>query len=69
MNEIGTAENFTTIIFCDNQSCIKIIKNHMFHARIKHLEIQYQFVKEKNSFGKLNFEHVRLKNQFVDIFI
>jgi hypothetical protein len=25
LNEIGMAENSTIIIFCDNQSCIKII--------------------------------------------
>jgi hypothetical protein len=48
LNEIGMAENSTIIIFCDNQSCIKIIKNLIFHARIKHLKIQYHFVKEKN---------------------
>ncbi len=41
----------------------------MFHARIKHLQIQYHFMKEINAFGKLNFENVRLKNQLVDVFI
>jgi len=46
LNEIGMAENTTTIILCDNQICIKIVNNPIFHARIKHLEIQYHFVKE-----------------------
>ena len=29
---------------CDNQSCIPIAKNPIFHARTKHIEIQYHFV-------------------------
>lgn len=69
LSEIVMTENSTTIILCDNQSCIKIVKNPMFHARIKHLKIQYHFAKEKNVFGKINFEHVRLKNQLANIFI
>ena len=31
---------------CDNQSCIAIAKNPVFHARTKNIEIRYHFVRE-----------------------
>jgi hypothetical protein len=31
----------TTLIYCDNQSCIKFSENPMFHNRSKHIEIRH----------------------------
>jgi hypothetical protein len=33
-----------TVILCDNQSCIKMTENPVFHDRLKHIEIRYQFI-------------------------
>jgi hypothetical protein len=33
-----------TVIHCDNQSCIKLSKNLVFHDRSKHIEIRYHFI-------------------------
>jgi hypothetical protein len=30
-----------TMILCDNQSCIKMTENPMFHDKLKHIEIRY----------------------------
>ena len=30
-----------TVIYCDNQSCIKLSINPMFHDRSKHIDIRY----------------------------
>jgi hypothetical protein len=30
-----------TMILCDNQSCIKMIEDPMFHDKMKHIEIRY----------------------------
>jgi hypothetical protein len=32
------------MIYCDNQSCIKLSKNPVFHNRSKHIEIRYHFI-------------------------
>jgi hypothetical protein len=32
---------------CDNQSNIKIVKNLVFHTQMKHIEVQYHFIREK----------------------
>jgi hypothetical protein len=36
-----------TTIFCDNQSCIKLSENRIFHDRSKHIEINYHFIRDK----------------------
>ena len=36
-----------TIIYCDNQKIQALIKNFIFYARSKHINIQYHFVKNK----------------------
>ena len=33
----------STVIYCDNQSCVKLSKNLVFHDRSKHIEIKYIF--------------------------
>jgi hypothetical protein len=33
-----------TTNFCDNQSCIKLSENPVFHDRSKHIEIRYHFI-------------------------
>ena len=34
------------IIYCDNQSCIKLFENSVFHNRSKHIEIRYHFIQD-----------------------
>jgi hypothetical protein len=34
------------IIHCDNQSCVKLSENHVFHDRSKHIEIKYHYIKK-----------------------
>jgi hypothetical protein len=32
-----------TVIYCDNQSCVKLSENPVFHDKSKHIEIKYCF--------------------------
>ena len=36
----------STIIHCDNQSCIKLSENSVFHDRSKHIEMKYHFIRD-----------------------
>ena len=37
----------STVIYCDNQSCVKLSKNSVFHYMLKHIEIKYYFLRDK----------------------
>ena len=39
LQDIGVLVEDATVLKCDNQSCMAIAKNPMFHARTKHIEI------------------------------
>ena len=43
---MGVQQEDATVLWCDNQSCMAIAKNPVFHARTKHIEIQYHYVRE-----------------------
>jgi hypothetical protein len=45
-------------ISCDNMSSMKIAKNPIFHARTKHIECHYHFVREKVLFEEVELIHV-----------
>ena len=36
----------TTMILCDNHSCIKMTKNPVFHDKSKHIEIRYFYIRD-----------------------
>jgi hypothetical protein len=36
----------STIIHCDNQSCVKLSENHVFHDKSKHIEIKYHYIRD-----------------------
>jgi hypothetical protein len=42
-----------TLILFDNQSSIKMTKNHVFHNRLKHIEICYHYIRDMVQRGAL----------------
>ena len=35
-----------TYIYCDNQSCMKLSENPVFHNKSKHIEIKYHYIRD-----------------------
>jgi hypothetical protein len=46
-----------TCIFCDNQSCIKLSENHVFHDKSKHIEI---YVRDMVQKGALKLQYISI---------
>jgi hypothetical protein len=57
-----------TVIYCDNLSSIQLAKNPVFHARTKHIEVHYHFVRERVLSGEVELKHVPTDRQVADIF-
>jgi hypothetical protein len=57
-----------TLIHCDNQSCIKLSENLVFHDRSKHIEIRYHFIRDRVLKGVVKLHYIPTDEQLVDIF-
>lgn len=44
------------IIFCDNQSVNFFVKNPTFHAKMKHIDVQYHFLQDVVEDRKVSLE-------------
>ena len=55
------------IIYCDNQSCILLSKNLVFHDRSKHIEIRYHFIRDYVQRGVVTLQYISIDEQVLDI--
>jgi hypothetical protein len=53
-------------LWCDNKSAINIANNPVQHDRIKHVEINRFFIKERLDEGTLKLSHVNSGGQIAD---
>ena len=44
LKELRFKQKGGTIIFCDNNSAIKLSKNHVLHGKSKHIDVNYYFL-------------------------
>jgi ATP sulfurylase len=56
-----------TMILCDNQSCIKMIDNHVFHEKSNHIEIQYHYIYDMVQRGAINPQYVSTDEHVADV--
>lgn len=54
-------------LHCNNQSALKLARNHVFHARSKHIEIHHHFVKERVLEGEIGLKFINTASQPADI--
>jgi hypothetical protein len=47
LKDLGDEQTSPTVINMDNQSAIKLAQNPVFHARTKHIDMRYHFIREK----------------------
>uniref|UniRef100_A0A5B6Z4V3 Reverse transcriptase Ty1/copia-type domain-containing protein n=1 Tax=Davidia involucrata TaxID=16924 RepID=A0A5B6Z4V3_DAVIN len=56
------------LLWCDNISAISLASNPVFHARTKHIEVDYHFIREKVLNKELQIHHISTLDQVADIF-
>ena len=67
LRDIGVPLLTPPTLFCDNMSALHMSINPVFHARTKHVELDYHFVHEKVSLGSLITQCVSTKAQLANI--
>jgi hypothetical protein len=56
-----------TMILCDNQRCIKMTENPVFHNRLKDIEIRYHYIRDMVQRGALKVQYISTDEQVVDV--
>ena len=68
LSDIGCPCVGATVIFVDNQSAIRLVRNPELHKRTKHIDIRYHYIREKVEEKKLKVMYVQTEQQKADIF-
>ncbi|KAL3698464.1 hypothetical protein R1sor_012540 [Riccia sorocarpa] len=67
LKDLGLPHEAPVTIWCDNTSSLKMAENPVFHARTKHIETHYHFVREQVSQKTVNLVHIPTRQQLADI--
>lgn len=65
--EMHQTQEGATEIFCDNQGAVALARNPVFHARTRHIEVQYHFIREVIDSGQVTISYVPTENNPADI--
>ena len=66
LREIGYDISNQNLIYCDNQSAIALAHNPEHHARTKHIDIQYHFVRNCVEDGTTQLEYCPMEDMVAD---
>lgn len=56
------------LIYCDNQSCIRLSHNPMFHKRTKHIDVRHHYVRDVVANKLIKLEYIQTNEMVADIF-
>ena len=67
LSRLFDVEIDATDILCDNQSCIKMTENPVFHDKSKHIEIKCHFIWDMVQKGAVKLKYVPTEEQVADV--
>ena len=66
LQELGIQQHSSPTIYCDNIETTYLCANPVFHSRMKHLALDYHFIRNQVQANKLRVSHVSTKDQLAD---
>ena len=67
LRDLGTFLSNTPVLWCDNLSALALASNPVFHARTKHIKVDYHFVREKVVYRDVAVKFISTTDQLADI--
>jgi hypothetical protein len=68
LTELGVTQQRAPVLWCDNLWATYLLVNPVFHARTKHIEIDFHFVREHVAEGALQVKFISSSDQLADVF-
>ncbi|KAI0494414.1 hypothetical protein KFK09_024548 [Dendrobium nobile] len=68
LHEFKLSITTPTQVYCDNISAIALANNPFFHARTKHIEFNYHFIRDCIKDQQISIHHISSKDLPADIF-
>jgi histone deacetylase 1/2 len=68
LTELGVSQSRVASLWCDNLGATYLSANPVFHARTKHIEVDYHFVRERVARRLLNIRFIPSGDQVADDF-
>jgi hypothetical protein len=68
LSDLGQSVDALVVIYCDNINSILLANNLVHHARTKHIEVHYHFIREKVIAKEIDLNHVSIEDQVANIF-
>jgi hypothetical protein len=68
LKELGIHQTRPPSLWCDNIGATYLSANPIFHRRMKHVEVDYHFVRERVATGHLEVRFISTKDQLADAF-
>jgi hypothetical protein len=68
LKELGVRSSRSPILWCDNFEATYLSANPVFHARIKHIEIDFHFIHKKVAAGVLDVRFIASGDQLANVF-
>ncbi|CAH1424564.1 unnamed protein product [Lactuca virosa] len=66
LKELGVHQRRAPVLWCDNIGATYLTANPVFHARTKHIEADFHFVREKVVMGALDVRFISSNDQLAD---
>ena len=66
LTELGITLPSDPFTYCDNIGATYLCANPVFHSRMKHIALDYHFIREQIQSGQLRVTHVSTRDQLAD---
>ena len=66
LSDLGEQQDVPTRIFVDNTSAIALARNPEFHARTKHIQLHYHYIRQAMAEREVDVQHCNTKDQVAD---
>ncbi|RVW90721.1 Retrovirus-related Pol polyprotein from transposon RE2 [Vitis vinifera] len=66
LTELGVTLPQQPVIYCDNVGATNLYSNPVFHSRMKHVALDYHFIREQVQNGLLRVSHISASDQLTD---